>query len=151
MLVVFDLDDTLADTTERTKQFSSPTRGFPHFDADVDWDAYFLTCSSDKPMRETINVLKALDAAGHDVRIWSARGAVARQETIKWLAKHGIPFRVAVKLRLRPESDHRPDLEIKREWAELEKPDLIFDDRDRVVAMWRSLGIRCFQVAPGQY
>jgi hypothetical protein len=30
-------------------------------------------------------------------------------------------------------------------------PDLIFDDRDRVVAMWRSLGIPCFQVAKGDF
>jgi hypothetical protein len=27
----------------------------------------------------------------------------------------------------------------------------IFDDRDKVVKMWRSNGIACFQVAPGDF
>ena len=29
--------------------------------------------------------------------------------------------------------------------------DLAFDDRDRVVAMWREEGVPCFQVAPGDF
>jgi hypothetical protein len=27
----------------------------------------------------------------------------------------------------------------------------VFDDRDKVVAMWRSMGVPCFQVAPGDF
>jgi hypothetical protein len=26
-----------------------------------------------------------------------------------------------------------------------------FDDRDRVVQMWRAAGVTCFQVAPGEF
>jgi hypothetical protein len=31
------------------------------------------------------------------------------------------------------------------------EPVLVFDDRDRVVKMWRAAGLRCFQVAPGDF
>jgi hypothetical protein len=31
------------------------------------------------------------------------------------------------------------------------KPDLIFEDRASVVAMWRSQGVVCAQVAPGDF
>ena len=34
---------------------------------------------------------------------------------------------------------------------ENERPTLVFDDRDRVVAVWRKHGIRCCQVAPGDF
>ena len=27
----------------------------------------------------------------------------------------------------------------------------VFEDRDRVVAMWRDAGVPCFQVAPGDF
>jgi len=30
-------------------------------------------------------------------------------------------------------------------------PSVVFDDRDRVVKMWRENGIRCFQVAEGNF
>lgn len=30
-------------------------------------------------------------------------------------------------------------------------PDLVYDDRGCVVAMWRSEGVPCFQVAPGAF
>ena len=38
-------------------------------------------------------------------------------------------------------------------FAETEKdePIMVFEDRKRVADMWRSKGIRCCQVAPGDY
>jgi hypothetical protein len=57
---------------------------------------------------------------------------------------------------MREAGDKRPDDAVKRRMlrraAKLGKrPDVIFDDRDRVVKMWRSEGIPCFQVAPGDF
>ena len=31
------------------------------------------------------------------------------------------------------------------------EPILVLDDRDRVVKMWRAAGLRCLQVAPGDF
>ena len=30
-------------------------------------------------------------------------------------------------------------------------PVLVFEDRDRVVQMWRDAGLKCLQVKPGEY
>jgi hypothetical protein len=48
--------------------------------------------------------------------------------------------------------DHRPDTALKAEWMdEGRKPDLVFEDRASMVAMWRSRGVVCCQVAPGDF
>jgi hypothetical protein len=55
---------------------------------------------------------------------------------------------------MRAASDFTPDEELKRQWIEeykLEHILCIFDDRKKVVDMWRSLGLTCFQVAPGDF
>jgi hypothetical protein len=56
---------------------------------------------------------------------------------------------------MRPEKDYTPDDALKHKWLmELGGPDKIFcvfDDRQKVVDMWRSHGITCFQVAPGKF
>jgi hypothetical protein len=58
--------------------------------------------------------------------------------------------------RMRPAADHQTDVELKRAWlaearANGGAPDMVYDDRDSVVAMWRAEGVPCFQVAPGGF
>jgi hypothetical protein len=50
------------------------------------------------------------------------------------------------------------DDELKEMWLDEEFPgegineiECVFDDRDKVVNMWRKRGIPCFQVAPGDF
>jgi hypothetical protein len=54
---------------------------------------------------------------------------------------------------MRDEGDHRPDIILKKEWLDAcdVKPSLVFEDRASVVSMWRENGIRCCQVAPGDF
>ena len=58
---------------------------------------------------------------------------------------------------MRRAGDFTPDEVLKRKWyEELGSHDkarlvAVFDDRDKVVAMWRSIGVACFQVAPGKF
>lgn len=46
---------------------------------------------------------------------------------------------------------------LKMEWyanmlhCDKERLVAVFDDRNRVVDMWRRLGVPCFQVAPGNF
>jgi hypothetical protein len=49
-----------------------------------------------------------------------------------------------------------PDDILKEAWLREQFPDknnilCVYDDRDKVVAMWRRNGISCFQVAPGDF
>ncbi len=156
MRVIFDLDGTLADDTQRAHYLTDGPK--------KNWEAYFDACEGDTPHTHIIQLLKALSEHGDKVEIWTGRSARVRDKTIAWLNERGIeveppffqtPYEV-VALRMRPEGDFRPDTILKHEWLEQarergEAPDLAFDDRDRVVAMWRERGIPCCQVAPGEF
>ena len=57
---------------------------------------------------------------------------------------------------MRKENDYSPDNELKESWLKEQlgkgiKIHGVFDDRDKVVAMWRRYGITCFQVASGDF
>lgn len=150
MRIVFDLDGTIANTFERAyKHIACPIRGYPHTRANMDWPAYFRDCMSDTPIEATVAVARALHAAGHDVEIWTARSDMVRTETLAWLALHDVPYNRIV---MRDIADRTDDNELKASWiATYGKPDLVFEDRERVVNMWRALGVQCFQVAPGTF
>lgn len=153
MFVVFDLDGTLSDDEARNRKHACPERGYPHLRADIDWDAFYLDCYMDKPIEHAIACLNALFNAGNAVAIWTARGEVSRQLTIDWLIDQGVHPTVAkYYLRMRPHSDHRSSPDLKSAWADrFGVPDLVFEDRDCMVSMWRARGIPCFQVAVAAY
>ena len=140
-LFIFDLDGTLANMQHRVHLIP-------------DWTAFFAACVHDTPIHEVIDTLQAIREGGAEVRIWSGRSDSVRAETQDWIERkvgEGVP------LKMRPARDHQPDETLKLKWlkdlSEYDRARLvgIFDDRDRVVAMWRSQGVTCFQVAPGDF
>ena len=58
---------------------------------------------------------------------------------------------------MRTDGDYTPDDELKEFWLNklngggFSRLVAVFDDRNKVVAMWRRHGVRCFQVAPGDF
>lgn len=135
---VFDLDGTLADCSHRLHHLERK-----------DWRAFFAACPDDKPIEHMIEVANALGWEGHRVEIWSGRSDEVRAQTEEWLLAHGIG---RFPLLMRTAGDHRPDDEVKREFLRGGGvPDMIFDDRKRVVDMWRAEGIPCAQVAAGEF
>lgn len=143
-VVVSDLDGTLADIEHRLHWIHRE---------DPDWTAFFLACGDDLPIRNTITVLRTLHAAGYEVVIASGRGDVARQETILWLARHGVPYD---RLILRRVGDDRHDDEVKTEMVRehgLDPADtlVVLEDRASVVQVWRRMGFHVFQVADGDF
>lgn len=166
MKIVFDLDGTLADNEHRQHFLEKTPK---------DWDGFFEACDGDEPIHNVIAVFRALlnyhGGAEHQIEIWSGRGAgendSVRLKSITWLQHHvdrSIPsicpeiFFSSPNpvLRMRAHDDHRRDDVLKKTWLDKAReqgssPDLIFDDRDQVVAMWRREGVQCFQVAPGNF
>ena len=76
-----------------------------------------------------------------------------KKDTEEWLKSNGIKFK---DLLMRKPKDFRPDNEIKLEIYENQiKPIYnvvsVFEDRDKVVKMWRDLGILCCQVYYGNF
>lgn len=144
LLVIFDLDGTIS-LTEHRQHFLDPEDG-----GKPDWDAFFDACDQDLPNWPVINTLHALRDQGFRVEIWSGRSDAVRQKTEDWLVAHGIH---SIPLHMRGHGDYTPDDELKEKWLGQEpwKPMMVFDDRDKVVAMWRRNGIVCAQVAKGEF
>lgn len=87
------------------------------------------------------------------VIILTAREAKYTGTTMKWLRDHGVPHLFVL---TREDGDKREDSIVKRELYEKHiagnwNVEFILDDRDRVVRMWRSLGLPVFQVADGDF
>jgi hypothetical protein len=146
MTYIFDLDGTLALTGHRNHLIEGPR---------PDWDAFYAACVNDQPNDPVIRTLQELTACrGVTVRIWTGRSAGVRTETVAWLGRHRIYYD---ELRMRSLRDRRADTDLKREWLlGLDSAARIgivaaFEDRERVVQMWRDNGVACFQVAPGKF
>lgn len=150
MNVIFDLDGTLALIDHRKHFIEGPKK---------DWNGFFMACVDDKPNDKIISVNKALSKMGYHIEIWSGRSDLVWVETYEWLRKYNIQYS---NIRMRKEGDYTPDHKIKEMWLnefmgrnsslwpERENM-LVFDDRDKVVKMWRNNGITCCQVAPGDF
>ena len=146
--VIFDLDGTLA-LIDKRRAISAKDNG------KINWKTFFApeNISLDEPNVPVIEMAKMLKAQGHSVVIFSGRDSISRAETIDWLIKFGVPFDV---LKMRIQGTFTPDDVLKQNWLDQLFPDrsdvlCIFDDRDKVVKMWRDNGISCFQVAPGNF
>jgi phosphoglycolate phosphatase-like HAD superfamily hydrolase len=146
MHVIFDLDGTLANIEHRLHFIEGPKKS---------WSAFFRACGDDLPNEPVCETLRMFaENPDHYVEIWSGRSDEVRVLTEAWLCQHGLSYR---RLRMRRAGDYRQDAIVKGEWldsylAEHGKlPDLSFDDRAQVVAMWRSRGVTCAQVAEGEF
>ena len=146
--VIFDLDGTLAIIDKRRALAAKPN-------GKINWGTFFApeNIKLDEPNFPVIESFKAMKAAGFIVGIFSGRDEISRQETMNWLAKHNID---PMFLRMRPNGSFTPDDVLKKAWldeiiANGNEVICVFDDRDKVVKMWRENGIACFQVAPGNF
>ncbi len=87
------------------------------------------------------------------VIIMSGRDGSCQNETVEWLDRHGVGFDMIL---MRPAGDMRKDSIVKLELFNEHIRDFydvqyVLDDRNQVVDMWRTLGLTCLQVAPGDF
>lgn len=145
-MIVFDLDGTLALDHHRK-----------HFlEGDVKyWDEYFNACMHDELNVPIATVLYSIAKTGARIGIWTGRSETVEKATYDWLRKHQImPF--IDEIRMRGADDRTQDDVLKKHWLDQLRSTggdvrLVFEDRTRVVAMWRAEGVTCCQVAPGDF
>ena len=154
--IVFDIDGTLADLRHRLKWVSGEEK---------DWDRFYQDVRQDgviEPIAELF-LLTCIGAAcdlrydiAENTRVICITGRPerTRADTLEWFVEK-IGHRPDA-IYMRKDHDFRPDVEVKREWVERLRKEghniiLAFEDRDRVVKMYRDLGIQCCQVAEGTY
>lgn len=110
------------------------------------------TCDQDPPHEPILSLIRLLQKQYHIV-IVTGRHETVRQQTLNWLAQHGI-FATAVFMRPNDNSDKDSTVkaEIFRDYiAPKWRVKWVFEDRKRVVEMWRWLGLPVLQVQDGDY
>lgn len=131
--VLFDIDGTLA-------LMNRSCFDFDKVDQDIVW----------QPVLEMLYNMKFL---GHQIILITGRDAEAKPKTLKWLEDNEIPYN---EIHFRDKGNNEKDFVIKKAlYEEHIKPyydvRFIFDDRNQVVNMWRTLGLPCFQVYYGDF
>lgn len=132
---IFDIDGTLAKLNGR-----SP---YDYTKVGTDLPNPYVT--------EVFRFMQSFKGSRSNLIVVSGRDSVCREDTLTWLHEHGL---FPDKLLMRAEGDSRKDSEIKMELFDKHirgKYNVlgVFDDRNQVVDMWRSLGLTCFQVDYG--
>ena len=146
MLAVFDLDGTLCNIEHRLDYVRSKPKNWRAFDAGI---------PNDKVNEPVAAIFWALQEQEiHDIVLASGRNERSRQSTEHWLARNLLSG--YQKLYMRKADDFRSDDIVKQEILDEiirdygRKPDMVFDDRPRVVRMWRDNGIFVFNVYQGE-
>jgi predicted kinase len=109
----------------------------------------------DRPNERVTDVVRDQASLGYRIIFCSGRTDACRTATEEWLVKHVLP-RSYWELNMRRHGDGRKDAVVKRElFDEHIRPRynvrFVLDDRQQVVDMWRSLGLLCLPVAPGDF
>ena len=142
--IIFDVDGTIADCDHRR-----------HFvENNNDWKSFKEQTVNDTPVQWVCDIAKRFIAQGDDVAFFSARNETEReiteQQISEWIGDgHKGLF-------LREIDSYDPDEVFKANLADKfeeigGKIDLVFDDRNKVVDMWRARGTTVVQVADGDF
>lgn len=107
---------------------------------------------TDHPKEDVISIIQDLAKQNTHIIYCSGRPNRCRVLTKNWMFIHDLPIGL---LFMRADGDDRNDAIIKREFLDdiVKKYYVraVFDDRDRVVRMWRDVGLTCLQVGYGDF
>ena len=130
---IFDIDGTLAQSTERSPYDMSRVL-------------------EDIPNKPVVDILNILLCSNFVIIIVTGRGEDSEEKTKLWLKMHNIKYH---DIFFRPFKNREPDYLVKEKmWRHInEKYNIvsIFDDRNQVVNHARKLGLTVFQVADGNF
>ncbi len=126
------------------------------------WNAFYEACDYDEPIESVISVFTQLmETSYNQISIWSGRCESVKDKTLKWLHDY-VPRSIRIEeLKMRPVGDYTPDDELKERWLDeaiknhpgtydicgqqtTHPIDFVFDDRPKVIRMWRRRGIFVF-------
>ena len=147
--VIFDLDGTIAFVDKRREASKLP-------DGKMNWDEWFnpSNIKLDEPNEPVIKMAQLFAEDGFTIIIFSGRSDKTEHTTRSWLSRNRVPFH---KLVMRPHKTMNfvPDEILKKDmldkYADIDDVFLVVDDRQKVVDMWRDLGLNVFQVADGDF
>lgn len=156
-IVIVDIDGTIAQVGDRIECLQREKK---------DWDEFYDRCDEDEPIEEIIELTGILAYSGLQVIYCTGRRESVREKTAKWIheayKKLGGPKEYDTnifphhRLLMRKDGDFRHDTVVKPELLkeagiDLEEIAFVLEDRNSMVAKWRELGLKCLQVADGDF
>jgi hypothetical protein len=142
---IVDLDGTLANHNHRLPYAKS---------ANPNWDVYNEMRANDPVNPNILFLVESLRRAGLGICIMTAASAKYANGTVQWLEKHSVPKDL---LLMREHGDQRFSCDVKFDLYQSyflqtgRRVRLVLEDRDKLVAMWREIGLTCLQVCKGEY
>jgi len=164
-IVIFDLDGTLANIDKRREISTKPN-------GKLDWEIFFNAgnIQLDTPNAPVVKCAQMFKQNGFKIIIFSGRNDRSFHTTDSWLKQHNVPFDLLV---MRPDKFQEnswpvangnpatqamrfmPDEILKKAMLDtfVNKDNVfcVFDDRKKVVDMWRELGLTCFEVEEAHF
>ena len=132
--IIVDIDGTVSHKTDR--------------------DIYdYKEAINDNPDKIILEVVRSLWHQGYRILFVTGRSDDCITVTRTWLATY-CPYYFG--LYMRQTGDFRKDAIVKQEIYENHIKNeydvlCVFDDRQKVVDMWREIGLKCLQVQPGDF
>ena len=148
-IIIFDLDGTIA-LIDKRRDLARKPNGKIDFKILHDPSNIYL----DKPNLPVIRMAQLFAQDGFNIVIFSGRSDKTKFTTKSWLTHNRVPFH---KLVMRPHKTMNfiPDDILKRDMldthVDINDIFMVVDDRQKVVDMWRNLGLTVFQVAEGDF
>jgi beta-phosphoglucomutase-like phosphatase (HAD superfamily) len=143
--MIWDLDGTLSDDQARA-HFVEVERGRAR-----DWTSYFDAIDTDPPIAASMEVLRAMHAAGIRILFLTGRPEYTRPKTVRWLAANGLTEYDA--LIMRPDGERRPAGFFKAEVVQRLRREYelvcAFEDRIDVAERLRQAGVPVFLYGAG--
>tara|TARA_R100000808_G_C2155393_1_gene167751 strand:+ start:4376 stop:4816 length:441 start_codon:yes stop_codon:yes gene_type:complete len=143
-VILCDIDGTIANVLHRINYVKGKEKN---------WEEFNSRANNDSVKEDIANILREFYRDDEtEIHIVTGREDKWKQDTEEWLRVNDIPFHG---LYMRGLGDSRSDADVKRDIYNTHFADkkvwFVLEDRDKVVKMWRDLGLSCMQVAEGEY
>lgn len=156
----------LVDSTETTKPYTGTPGAHRTIIVDIDGTLALNTggrspfdwgrVGEDDVNNPVADLVSEFASLGYDIVLMSGRDETCRDLTLDWLERHDIADGNNSTLFMRSHGDNRKDAVVKLELFDAHVRDhfdvrYVIDDRNQVVAAWRSIGLPVLQVADGNF
>lgn len=135
--VVFDIDGTISDASERLHHIHDKPRNYIAFHSE---------CINDKPIEPTLNILRYYLEKGYKVILLTRRPKYYREQSEQWLSANGVQYHSLVMC----EDTYTSAIDYKREEIRKLKHfyhiEAVFEDQMNLAQMFREEGLFVFDV-----
>jgi len=143
--IVVDIDGTISSCEHRLHYVTTKPKN---------WKAFYAGMEHDLPIQPVIDAIYSMYIIGYDVVFCTGRPEEYRKITKEWIVKNTI-FVADDNLYMRPSKDNRADNIVKEELldkiiADGYNPVIAFEDRGRVIEMYRRRGLYVFNTNQGE-